>query len=258
MSIYLEQLIQWNMQWFGWLSHQVSGGLAYMRQFHMESAIFRMALALFCGGIIGVEWGRKNRAAGFRTHMQVCLGASITILLGQYEYTLLSSNPLATVAKTDVTRYGAQVISGVGFLGAGTILVTRGQQVRGLTTAAGLWAVAIVGLALGAGYFELSLIATVLILLAEAFLSAGIGACIVPRPPSTCIWNTVQAQDLEAILQLCRAFDLRILDIEFTRQIGAHQNAALILLLRPGKKQDTTKFLRDLRATAGVEVVAEL
>lgn len=166
MSIYLEQLIQWNMQWFGWLSHQVSGGLAYMRQFHMESAIFRMALALFCGGIIGVERGRKNRAAGFRTHMLVCLGASITILLGQYEYTLLSSNPLATVAKTDVTRYGAQVISGVGFLGAGTILLTDIQEVKGLTTAAGLWASACMGLAIGAGFYECVLVVFFLILLA--------------------------------------------------------------------------------------------
>lgn len=222
-----------------------------MRDITFTSTLLRLVLAALCGGIVGAEREAKRRPAGFRTHILICIGAAITTSTSQY-LGLKMGYP------TDLGRLGAQVVAGVGFIGAGTILVTRGQQVRGLTTAAGLWAVAIVGLALGAGYFELSLIATVLILLAEAFLSAGIGACIVPRPPSTCIWNTVQAQDLEAILQLCRAFDLRVLDIEFTRQIGSHQNAALILLLRPGKKQDTTTFLRDLRATAGVEVVAEL
>lgn len=222
-----------------------------MRDITFTSTLLRLVLAALCGGIVGAEREAKRRPAGFRTHILICIGAAITTSTSQY-LGLKMGYP------TDLGRLGAQVVAGVGFIGAGTILVTRGQQVRGLTTAAGLWAVAIVGLALGAGYFELSLIATVLILLAEAFFVRWDRHLYCSTSTINLYLEYCQAQTLEAILQLCRAFDLRVLDIEFTRQIGSHQNAALILLLRPGKKQDTTTFLRDLRATAGVEVVAEL
>ena len=105
---------------------------------------------------IGLERGRKGRAAGFRTYMLVCLGAALTMLLGQYEFEMLNFHwqSLSGGQTTDVTRFSAQVINGVGFLGAGTIIVTGRQEVKGLTTAAGLWASACVGLAIGAGFYE--------------------------------------------------------------------------------------------------------
>ena len=103
----------------------------------------RLALAVIFGGIIGIERGRKRRPAGFRTYILVCLGASLAMCTGQYLFTVLGQT-------TDVSRLGAQVINGIGFLGAGVIFV-KDASIRGLTTAAGLWATAAVGMAMGAG-----------------------------------------------------------------------------------------------------------
>ena len=140
------------------------------------SVMFRLILAMVCGGMIGLERGRKRRPAGFRTYMLVCLGAALTMLLSQYEFAMVMGpwNGIAQELgmKTDVSRFGAQVINGIGFLGAGTILVTGRQEVKGLTTAAGLWASACMGLAIGAGFYECVVLCTVLIFLCMRFLPA--------------------------------------------------------------------------------------
>ena len=143
--------------------------LDYLREFHMASVALRLVLAMLSGGMIGMERGRKRRAAGFRTYMLVCLGAALTVLLSQYEAAMLNTR-WADLAqeiglRTDVSRFGAQVINGIGFLGAGTIIVTGRQQVKGLTTAAGLWASACMGIAIGAGFYECVAIAFILIFL---------------------------------------------------------------------------------------------
>lgn len=109
-------------------------------------AIFRALLATIAGGIVGMERGKQGRAAGMRTHILVCLGAALTAMTGMYAYSVLGVG--------DPLRISAQVISGIGFLGVGTILVKGRFQITGLTTAAGLWTVAAVGLALGLGYYE--------------------------------------------------------------------------------------------------------
>lgn len=115
-------------------------------------------MALFFGGLIGMERGSRHKAAGFRTYMLVCLGAALTMLLGQYQSEMLDVYWIecanVTGMRTDVTRFSAQVINGIGFLGAGTIIVTGHQAVKGLTTAAALWASACMGLVIGAGYYE--------------------------------------------------------------------------------------------------------
>lgn len=144
----------------------------YLREFNFASVCFRLFLAMIFGGILGLERARKGRAAGFRTYMLVCIGAALTVLLSQYEAALLASQWADTVAeigvRSDVSRFGAQVINGIGFLGAGTIITVRQQQVKGLTTAAGLWASACMGLAIGAGFYECVFLSFVLIFLSVA------------------------------------------------------------------------------------------
>lgn len=103
-------------------------------------------MAIIIGGALGFERGRKRHPAGFRTYILVCLGATLVMMTNQYVF--------STFHTGDVSRLGAQVISGIGFLGAGTIIITGRNQVRGLTTAAGLWASACVGLAVGIGFYE--------------------------------------------------------------------------------------------------------
>ena len=143
-------------------------GLDYLREINTASVLLRLTLAMFCGGMIGLERARKHRPAGFRTYMLVCMGAALTMLLSQYENHMLHSvwAPIASEIgiRTDVSRFGAQVINGIGFLGTGTILITEQREVKGLTTAAGLWGTAGIGLAIGAGFYGLGIFSTALML----------------------------------------------------------------------------------------------
>ncbi len=123
--------------------------IAYLHELNIVSAILRLLLAMFVGGVIGIERGKQGRAAGMRTHTLVCLGATLCSLLGVYSASFVGGDPL---------RISAQVISGIGFLGVGTILIKGRFQITGLTTAAGLWCAAAIGLALGAGYYVGALI----------------------------------------------------------------------------------------------------
>ena len=124
-----------------------------------KEIILRLALAAFFGGLVGLERERKDWAAGLRTHMLVCVGASLTMLVSGYGFAdILGTKNIVL----DPSRIAAQVISGIGFIGAGTILFLREGIVRGLTTASGLWTVAAIGLATGGGMYFAALIATLL------------------------------------------------------------------------------------------------
>jgi len=126
--------------------------IEYMRDVNIVTVLVRLVLAMIFGGIIGLERGKQGRAAGMRTHILVCLGATLTALIGFYaSVTLGMSN--------DPLRVAAQVISGIGFLGVGTILIKGRFQIVGLTTAAGLWCATAIGIALGAGFYEGAIIA---------------------------------------------------------------------------------------------------
>ena len=131
----------------------------YIKDFNLLSVILRLILSALAGAAIGVERAAHGRAAGLRTHMTVALGSAMTVMVGLYAIQVmgLDSDPL---------RISAQVISGLGFLGAGTILLRRGgSQIQGLTTAAGLWTVATIGIAMGIGFYEGALIATLAVTL---------------------------------------------------------------------------------------------
>ena len=117
-----------------------------LREFNGVSVTARVILSAVLGGLVGSERGRRGRAAGMRTHVLVCLGATMTSMVGLYSAEVLgfSNDPL---------RVSAQVISGIGFLGAGTIMTRSHAQITGLTTAAGLWATASLGLCIGTGFY---------------------------------------------------------------------------------------------------------
>lgn len=127
--------------------------------------LIRLILAVVVGGLIGYEREFKNRPAGFRTHILVCVGAAVTSMIQLYAIqdttNMILHNPvLSSALKADIGRLGAQVITGVGFLGAGTIIHEKGS-IKGLTTAATIWVVACIGLAVGLGYYFLSVSAAV-------------------------------------------------------------------------------------------------
>ena len=134
-----------------------------LRDVTLLSVAVRMLLAVLCGGAIGIEREYKRRPAGFRTHILICLGAAMVSLTSEFLFLYMKYY-------LDISRMSAAVASGIGFIGAGTIIVTGKQEVKGLTTAAGLWASACMGLAIGAGFYECVLLGFLLILLTNRLL----------------------------------------------------------------------------------------
>lgn len=130
-------------------------GANFLSELNILSIFIRLFLALIFAGCIGAERAVKRHAAGFRTYIIVCVGAAIVMMTNEFIH--------LKYGEGDIARLGAQVISGIGFLGAGTILVTSRSQVKGLTTAAGLWASASIGLALGIGFYTAALIGFIII-----------------------------------------------------------------------------------------------
>ena len=135
-----------------------------LREVTWQAVILRIIASFILGGLLGVERGRKQRPAGLRTYMLVCVGACLIMLTNEYIVQVCGTG--------DPARMGSQVVSGIGFLGAGTIMVTRHNQIKGLTTAAGLWAAAAVGLATGIGFHEAAITGALVIFLTLSVLSS--------------------------------------------------------------------------------------
>ena len=211
----------------------------------------RLIVALLCGGIIGIERERKQRPAGFRTHILICIGAAMTTLTSQY----ISFELQAT---TDLARLGAQVIAGIGFIGAGTIIVTKRKNVKGLTTAAGLWASAIVGLCAGAGFIEGSLITTVIIVIAELFLSR-FEYFMISNSRTINIFVEYNDQSmLTTIIDTVKENSSYIRDIEITKSSNEVTNSCAIFSLQMPRKTSHDKMLNAIANLDGVVSVEEL
>ena len=204
--------------------------LDILRELNMASVMLRLVLAMFFGGMIGMERGRKRRPAGFRTYMLVSLGATLTMLLGQYCWKM-------SAGQTDVARFGAQVINGIGFLGAGTVLVTAKQEVKGLTTAAGLWASACMGLAVGAGFYECVILGFVLIFFAVRVLPR-LENYVIEKARNMNLYVEFQSlDDVPRIISCLKAQNVHIHEVEIDRgrdRQNAYPSAVFALRLRKG------------------------
>lgn len=222
------------------------------RDVSLISMCIRLLLAVVCGSIIGIEREFKRRPAGFRTHILICMGAAMTTLIS--EYLLLEMH-----YTTDIARLGAQVIAGIGFIGAGTIIVTRHQRVKGLTTAAGLWAVAIVGLAIGLGFYEGALITTLLILAAE-LLFAKIEKWIMRKSPEVNLMlEYTDTNALSSILVWMKQQNVKMLHMEITRTLKNDKDSAIaILSLRLHKKCTIDHVMGHISTIESIVGVEEL
>lgn len=195
--------------------------ILYLREFNFASVAVRLILAMFFGGMLGINRAKKRRAAGFRTYMLVCLGATLAMLLGQYETELLLTHGgelMETVGnRVDVVRFGAQVINGIGFLGAGTVIVTSHQEVKGLTTAAGLWASACAGLAIGAGFYECAFVALILMWMSIKFLPE-IEDVIIERARNMNIYvEFTNMNALGEIITCFKSLNVHIYEVDINR-----------------------------------------
>lgn len=217
----------------------------YLQELNMASVCLRMFLGIAFGGFIGLERGSKQRAAGFRTYMLVCLGAVLTILLGQYEHHMLTTawaySAQAAGLKTDVARFGAQVISGIGFLGAGTIIVTGRQEVKGLTTGAGLWACACMGLAIGAGFYECVILSFVLIVLAIRILPA-VESFVVDHARNMNLYVEFESlDDIGDIISCIKGLNAQIYQVDIDKgrdDTNRHPSAVFSIRLKKSRMQE--------------------
>jgi putative Mg2+ transporter-C (MgtC) family protein len=211
--------------------------------------VIRMALAVVCGGLIGMEREHKRRPAGLRTHMLICLGACMTTLTSQY---LLLNLGLFT----DPARLGAQVIAGIGFIGAGTIIVTKRRQIKGLTTAAGLWVSAIVGLCCGAGFFLGAVSAAILVLMAEMLMSKLEWYIVSNARTINVFVEYGESETLTVIVDSLKSLNVSILDMELTR--SPDRNYGVTFSLGTSRKMRHEVIMNELMGIRGVILVEEL
>lgn len=225
----------------------------FIRNMNALAVTSRLVLAVICGGVIGIEREIHRRPAGFRTHILICMGSAITILTNLYLYQVMH-------LYTDISRMGAQVIAGIGFVGAGTIIVTRRQRVKGLTTAAGLWTASIIGLACGAGYAECAIFATLMVLFAELVLvrieyhyfkkSSDVNIYVEYTQPST----------IQKLVRILRTGKIPMNDIEVNRIADGEGNYryGAILTVRVTGEEMEKEIVQGLSEISDVQIVEEL
>lgn len=222
----------------------------FLRELTVPGVSVRILLALVCGGMIGIERAEKRRPAGFRTHILICLGAAITAMTSEHLF-------LTMHYYLDVARMGAGVVSGIGFIGAGTIMVTRRQRVKGLTTAAGLWVVAIVGLCCGFGFYEGAVYTTILVLVAEVFFSKLEYRLLRDTKEVTVYAEYVRPSCLEDIVSHCHGLGVKIVDLEITKNGDERGSSCALLALLSRQGAGKEDILRELREIEGVDSVVE-
>lgn len=228
-----------------------------LRELNEVSITLRFVLALICGGLIGIEREHKHRPAGFRTHTLVCLGASMTVMTSQFLLNLKNISPDNFVC--DPARLGAQVIAGMGFIGAGTIIVTKRRQVKGLTTAAGLWASAIMGLAIGVGFYEIAVYATFLILIAELVFSKLEWYVVNNARNMNLYVEMLQGDGMAKVVEEIKKYGAGVIDVEITKPKAAdgHYMSA-IFMLTFNKKTPHEPIMTAISELDGVRTVEEL
>ncbi len=211
----------------------------------------KLLLSLLLGGLIGIERGIKNRPAGFSTYILVSCSATLIMITNLYLATLYPD--------MDPTRLAAQIVSGIGFLGAGTIITTRNNEIRGLTTAAGLWAAAAIGIAIGSGCYLGAVIGAFVILFALTGLKK---LDIYIKEHAKSIELYVEYNDdfsITSLKEYIRTSGYHIYDIDRGRNMtldGESGTLHFFLDLRKLKKH--SQVMRDIEALKGVENIREI
>lgn len=206
---------------------------------------------MICGGIIGLERSRKNRPAGFRTYMIVCLSSALVMMTNQYIYNNFSGS--------DPARLGAQVISGIGFLGAGTIMVTSRSQIKGLTSAAGLWASACLGLAIGVGFYTGAVIVALIVFIIITFFKK-IDYMLTSNNRIINIYTSFKSiEQLDKFIIFCNLSDFKVRNIEITKDTIPHEISVIaIITLEAKERMNHVDVIQKLNSFEGLVHIEEL
>ena len=222
-----------------------------LREVTLLAVVLRIFLSVLIGGLIGLERGLKNRPAGLRTYMVVCLGACLVMLTNQ--------NVCQVFGTGDPVRMGAQVVSGIGFLGAGTIMVTRRNQIKGLTTAAGLWTAAGVGLAIGVGFYEAAITGALAVFTVMTLLQRMDQRMRRKTKVLEVYVELGKELSLGDFLRTLRSRDIEVRDTQ-RDQDSQQENGvrAYIATLKLQKRQSHVEVMDDIRTISGVVYLEEL
>ena len=210
----------------------------------------RIVAAVLCGGALGLERGLKHRPAGMRTYMLVCVGACLVMLTNQYLFQVTQTG--------DPMRLGAQVVSGIGFLGAGTSVVTRYNRIKGLTTAAGLWSAAGVGLALGVGFYEAALIAGFAIFVVMTLLQRWDDNLHSKTRAVEIYVELADGTTMGYFISKLRELELEISNVQIEQSTAESDSRGLIATLKAQKRCDHSDLMEKIRAINGVRYLEEL
>ena len=225
--------------------------LHYLREVNTASIIIRLTLAVIFSGIIGLERGRKKRPAGLRTHILVCVGSTIVMITSQYMTDVLRNTG-------DIARLGAQVISGIGFLGAGTIIIDGKNKVKGLTTAAGLWSCACMGLAIGIGFYEGAIITCIFLF---GIMTGLHKLDIYLQGNSKVIDIYAEFDNISAVTDFIsniKETGARVSDIEMKKSKESGGGIGVIMTLKLLEKCDHTEYLINLHKSKGIQFIEEI
>lgn len=221
------------------------------REITLWSVVVRVLLSVFMGGILGLERGMKNRPAGLRTYMLVCLGSCLIMLSNLYAFQATNAG--------DPMRLGAQVVSGIGFLGAGTIVVTRRNHIKGLTTAAGLWATAGVGLALGMGFYEAAIVAGLSVFFALTVLQKWDNKMHSRTKTVDLYIEFTEELTIGTLIRSLRDMDLEIEDMQIDRDTAMEEHVRGVLLtLKSPKRRDHIGLMEQIHRIQGITLLEEL
>ena len=239
--------------------------LSYLREFNFVSALFRMLLALLAGAALGYGRARKKVNAGLRTYILVSVGACLTVLISMYEYAMLCGawSELAELAgglKFDGSRIAAHVISGIGFLAAGTIIGIAHQQVSGLTSAIGLFAAAGMGLAAGAGFYEGVIVAMLLISITLELMKPLENAFKRHIRNITICVKFADIRDIADIMRAIQASEATVYEteIERTKQEGEEPPTAILSIKLSKSQPSHSALLSSVAELPCVYAVQEL
>ena len=222
-----------------------------LREVTYLAVVLRIFTAVLFGGAIGLERGMKNRPAGLRTYMLVCVGSCLIMLTNQYLFQVSGAG--------DPMRLGAQVVSGIGFLGAGTIIVTKHNQIKGLTTAAGLWASAGVGLALGVGFYEAAAVAGFSVFAILTLLQRWDDKMKGTTKIIELYIELLESVPLGELIRELRAMNLDIESIEMEKDTQLEDDAKpLIVTLKTKKRGDHKLRIERIKKLDGIIHLEEL
>lgn len=228
-----------------------------LQELNVITILFRLFLTVIVGGIIGFERGSKAQSAGLRTYILVCLGSAVIMMTNLYISKMYPGS--------DPTRLAAQVVSGIGFIGAGTIIVTNNSRIKGLTTAAGIWAAAGIGLAIGVGFYE-GAIASSLVMVIVLYYLRPLKEFIQQRSKYVEVYLVCRdINSFNGFLSYCSSQQIEILQINNGADRDqlhpieqTTQDITYLVMIKLTDRFDHERFIEEVIQIQGIKYVEEL